>query len=328
MKHHNNPNEFQDLGLGTRTTGRGERMLNQDGSFNVDRRGLKYFEEKGIYHWLISMRWSRFVLLLFSGYVVINFLFAWLYMIAGTNNLDGMTAVTFGGRFMEAFFFSSQTLTTVGYGRLNPAGMWSNIIAAVESLAGLMTLALATGILYGRFSRPSAKILFSHNALISPYKDITALMFRIANQRSNQLIELEASISFSFLNKHDRSHREFRNLVLERSKINFFPTTWTIVHPIDDDSPLRNFKKQSDFLEHEAEVIILLKAFDDTFSQTVYNRSSYRAEEIVFGAKFDIIFGQNDKGIVTVDLHRINEYNEVKLPDYVYEETEKEMAKA
>jgi inward rectifier potassium channel len=267
------------------------------------------------------------MLLLFSGYVVMNIIFACLYMMAGIDNLDGMSAVTTSGRFIQAFFFSSQTLTTVGYGRLNPHGLWANAIASIESLSGLMTLALATGILYGRFSRPSAKILFSTNALIAPYKDITAFMFRIANQRSNQLIELEASVNFSFLNKHDRSKREFRALTLERSKINFFPTTWTIVHPIDDDSPMRYFQA-NDFLDSEAEIIILLKAFDDTFSQTVYNRSSYRAEEIVFGAKFDIIFGQNEKGVVTVDLHRINEHHEVKLPDYVYAELEQEIERS
>src|SRR6185312_5299264 len=123
---HHSSTDFQDMGLGTRTTGKGERMLNQDGSFDVDRRGLSYFEEKGIYHWLISMKWPRFMLLLFSGYVVTYIIFAFLYVAAGLNNLDGMKAVSFSGRFMEAFFFSSQTITTVGYGRVNPVGMWSN----------------------------------------------------------------------------------------------------------------------------------------------------------------------------------------------------------
>src|ERR1017187_10472477 len=122
------PNEFQDLGLGNRTTGKGERMLNQDGSFNVERRGLKYFEEKGIYHWLITMTWPRFVLLLFSSYLVVNTAFAILYVLAGLENLDGMKVLSFPGKFLEAFFFSAQTVTTVGYGRLNPVGFWSNII--------------------------------------------------------------------------------------------------------------------------------------------------------------------------------------------------------
>src|SRR6185437_84976 len=177
---HHSSTDFQDMGLGTRTTGRGERMINQDGSFNVERRGLSYFEEKGIYHWVIAMPWSRFMLLLFGGYIVINLVFASLYMAAGLQNLDGMKAVSSGGKFLEAFFFSAQTFTTVGYGRLNPVGVLSNIIASTESLCGLMALALATGILYGRFSRPSAKILFSHNAIIAPYQDMTAFMFRIA----------------------------------------------------------------------------------------------------------------------------------------------------
>src|ERR1700722_658814 len=108
-------------------------MLNQDGSFNVERRGLRYFEEKGIYHWLISMTWPRFVLLIFIGYSILNVFFASLYMMAGLENLDGMKAVTFAGKFMEGFFFSAQTLTTVGYGRLNPQGFYANTIASIES---------------------------------------------------------------------------------------------------------------------------------------------------------------------------------------------------
>jgi inward rectifier potassium channel len=306
-------NEFQDLGLGTKVTGKGERMINPDGSFNVERRGLKYFEEKGIYHWLISMPWNRFVLLLISGYLVLNLFFSALYCIVGLETLDGMRATTYTGKFAEAFFFSAQTFTTVGYGRVNPVGFWANVIASVESMGGLMAFALATGILYGRFSRPQVKILYSGNGLISPYRDITAFMFRIANQRSNQLIELEASVTFSFLNYEDRSKREFRVLKLERKSINFFPTTWTIVHPIDEDSPMRDFSKK-DLLAMEAEVVILLKAFDDSFSQTVYSRSSYKAEDMVVGAKFVNIYGQNAKGITTVDLHRINEHVMVEIP--------------
>jgi len=313
MKKQAEKNDFQDLGLGTRVTGKGERMINQDGSFNVERRGLSYFEEKGIYHWLISMPWGRFALLILAGYLVLNFVFAGLYVLVGLETLDGMRATTFGGKFMEAFFFSAQTFTTVGYGRVNPIGFWSNSIASVESMGGLMSFALATGLLYGRFSRPSAKILFSQNALVSPYRDFTGFMFRIANQRSNQLIELEASVTFSFLSKHDHTKREFRSLTLERQKINFFPTTWTIVHPITEESPMFGFDQQ-DFLDSEAEIVILLKAFDDTFSQTVYSRSSYRAEEIVYGAKFNIIFGQNSDGVTTVDLHRINEFSQVEMP--------------
>jgi inward rectifier potassium channel len=305
--------EFQDLGLGTRTTGRGERMINQDGSFNVERRGLSYFEEKGIYHWLISMPWKRFVLLVLAGYILLNLFFACLYVIVGLETLDGMKAVSSTGKFMEAFFFSAQTFTTVGYGRVNPVGFWANSIASIESMGGLMAFALATGLLYGRFARPSVKILFSKNALIAPYRDTYALMFRIANQRSNQLIEVEVSVSFSFLNKADRSKREFRGLDLERQKINFFPTTWTIVHPITEESPLRDFNYQ-ELMDSECEVVILIKAFDDTFSQTVYSRSSYRAEEMVWGAKFNIIYGQNSDGVTTVDLHRINEYAPADLP--------------
>jgi inward rectifier potassium channel len=309
-------NEFQDLGLGTRTTGQGERMVNPDGTFNVERRGLSYFEEKGIYHWLISMPWSRFVLLLVGGYILLNLVFALLYVVVGLDNLDGMRASSSMGKFWEAFFFSAQTFTTVGYGRVNPVGFSANIIASIESMGGLMAFALATGILYGRFSRPSAKILFSDNAIVAPYRDGTGLMFRIANQRSNQLIEVEVTVTLSYVDENDRSKRLFRGLDLERRSINFFPTTWTVVHPITEDSPLYFFTPE-DFINKETEILILLKAFDDTFSQIVYSRSSYRGEDIVVGAKFNIIFGQNNKGVTTVDLHRINEFAMVNLPEKI-----------
>jgi inward rectifier potassium channel len=307
-----NSSEYQDLGLGTRTTGRGERMVNPDGTFNVERRGVSYFEEKGIYHWLISMPWSRFVLLLIIGYLLLNLVFACLYVIAGLSSLDGMRATSSGGKFMEAFFFSAQTFTTVGYGRVNPVGFWANIIASVESMGGLMAFALATGILYGRFSRPSAKILYSKNVLVAPYREGTGLMFRIANQRSNQLIEVEVTVTFSFVDENDRSKRLFRTLDLERRTVNFFPTTWTIVHPITEESPISGFT-ENDFINKESEILILIKAFDDTFSQIVYSRSSYKGEDIIVGAKFNIIFGQNNNGITTVDLHRINEHTLVEL---------------
>jgi len=304
--------EFLDLGLGNRNTAKGERMVNPDGSFNVERRGLSYFEERGFYHWLISMPWGKFGFLLIVGYLVLNFVFASLYYLAGLDGLDGMRAASFSGKFMEAFFFSAQTFTTVGYGRINPTGFWTNIIASIESMGGLMAFALATGILYGRFSRPNAKILFSENAVIAPYRNMNAFMFRIANQRRNQLIEIEITLTYSFVNSQDRSKREFRGLDLERRTVNFFPTTWTIVHPITDDSPMKGMTWQ-DFIDKEVEILILIKAFDDTFSQTVYKRSSYKAEDIIVGAKFNIILGVNSKGVTTVDLHRINEHERVDL---------------
>lgn len=297
---------FQDMGFGTSVAGR-QRMVNQDGSFNVKRRGRSYFEIKGIYHWLIRMSWFHLMLLILSGYIVVNSIFACVYMAVGVDHLDGMEWKDGWGKFSEAFFFSAQTFTTVGYGRVSPTGFGANLVAAMESMLGLISFALGTSILWGRFSRPSAKILFSSNALISPYGEGKGFMFRIANQRDNQLIEVEVSVGFSMLSETDTTKRDFYGLTLERKSINFFPLSWTIVHPIDEESPMYGISL-AELKRRHAEWLVLIKAFDDTFSQTVYQRSSYKAEELVKGAKFNPIFGSDENGQTMLDLHRINEY--------------------
>ena len=279
------PKQANDLGFGTHDHGFGRRSLNRDGSFNVVRKGVPFFNTFETYHRLISMPWLRFNLYVLFLYFIINFIFACLYYIAGIDNLAGIAAKSNADKFWEAFFFSAQTLTTVGYGRVSPVGNFASTIAAIESMLGLLAFALATGLLYGRFSRPDARIKFSTNALISPYKNVSALLFRIVNERRNQLIEVEAALSLSMLHDKHSNTRTFHTLKLERDKINFFPLSWTIVHPIDEHSPLWGLSEK-EFREKDIEVIALIKAFDDTFSQTIYTRLSYKDFEVVWGAKF------------------------------------------
>src|ERR1035437_3010703 len=205
-----------------------------------------------MYHTLITMSWSRFNLLVLCIYLVANLLFASLYLIAGTDSLEGAKGINMMGKFWDAFFFSAQTITTVGYGKISPQGFYPNIIAAVESMMGLLGFALATGLLYGRFSRPEARIKFSAKALRAPYKSMNAFMFRIVNERKNQLIEVEAAISVAMLDETDPKNRKFFNLKLELTKINFFPMSWTIVHPIDENSPLWGMT-EADFKQRDIE---------------------------------------------------------------------------
>jgi len=303
----------KDLGFGTRTQEKGARLLNQDGTFNIERRGLKRDWSTNIYHTLITMSWSRFSLLVLSIYLFANLIFANLYLIAGSDSLDGTKGLNTLSKFWNAFFFSAQTITTVGYGKITPQGFFPNAIASIESMIGLLGFALATGLLYGRFSRPVAKIIYSHNALIAPYHEGRGFMFRLANARKNQLIEAEIQAVLS-LNEmiHGKSTRTFHVLKLEREKINFIFSSWTIVHPIHEDSPFHNLSLE-DLINAEAEITILLKAFDDSFSQTVYSRSSYKAEEFVWGAKFSNIHGRTKNGAY-VDLHRIGEFEKAELP--------------
>ncbi len=215
---------------------------------------------------------------------------------------------------MEAFFFSSQTLTTLGYGRISPVGTLASAAAAVESMMGLLGFALATGLLYGRFSKPEARILYSHNAVIAPFKDKTALMFRIVNERKNQLIEVEASLTLSL--KSDQVNvRRFLALTPDIKKINFFPLNWTIVHSIDEESPLFGLTEQ-EANDLDAEVIVLIKAFDDTFSQTVYSRSSYKYSEIIWGAKFKSMMELGTPQGTILHLDKLNDFEKVELPKF------------
>jgi inward rectifier potassium channel len=297
--------EYKDLGFGTKVYSQNRRFINPDGSFNVKREGLPYFSTLNFYHTLISMSWLRFIILILITYLLANIVFAIVYLLVGIENLTNIDGTTPFHKFMEAFFFSAQTITTVGYGRVAPISIPAGAVAAIESMIGLLGFALATGLLYGRFSRPVAKIIFSKNAILAPYRDGKGLMFRVANERKSQLIESEVQVTLTML---DESKQKvlFETLNLERSKINYLALSWTIVHPIDDSSPLKNLT-QKDIEERDVEILILLKAFDETFSQTVYARSSYKYNEIEWGAKFaSIIKGSDDK--TTLQLDKINDF--------------------
>jgi inward rectifier potassium channel len=208
--------------------------------------------------------------------------------------------------FLNTFFFSVQTFATVGYGGIHPIGILSNIIASLESMAGILSFALATGLLYGRFSKPSAKIIFSEKAIITPHKDGTALMFRIANARSNILMEMKASAMVTFLDKGEHQfNRKYYPLNFEINFINFFPLPWTIVHPINEDSPLFQ-KTPEDLKKLEAEILIMIKGFDDSFSQQVITRYSYKYNEIDWEVKFIRAFTTDETGETIVNLDKIS----------------------
>lgn len=305
--------EFRDLGLGAKVSNQGLRMINRDGSFNVKRRGLSFLQSLSVYHSLIRISWLKFNLLLVVSFVAVNGFFAILYMLAGLEHLIGAVGGNPLERFSEAFFFSTQTFTTVGYGRISPAGFLTNSIATFESMAGWLYFAMAAGLFYGRFSRPHARIIFSKNAIVAPYRGITAFEFRIANERNNQLIEVEAQVLLARRELYNgQAKRTFYPLSLERTQVTFFPLTWTVVHPIDESSPLFG-ATQENLAETDAEFLILLKAFDDTFSQTVHARSSYKHDEVVVGATFATIYGTDANGKTTVELHKIHDIERIEL---------------
>jgi len=298
----------RDLGFGSVVSqDLAERLLNRDGSFNVHRRGLGFWRSLHAYQVLQSMSGVQFAGVIAGSFLVINLLFALAFTSLGPEALQGNSST--GTGFWRAFFFSVQTFTTIGYGNVVPVGFAANLVDTLESLVSLLMVALLAGMIFARFSRPSAKIVYSDRAVVAPYRGITAFEFRIVNARRNEIIEVQAKLLFSRFERTDRGLiRQYYQLALERDRVTFFPLTWTIVHPIDETSPLHGLNAQ-DLADSKGEFLILLNGVDEGFSQVVYSRTSYTADEIVWNARFASVFTKPSRGRpVMVDLenfHRI-----------------------
>jgi inward rectifier potassium channel len=301
--------EFKDLGFGTEVArGARQRLLNRDGTFNVTREGLNPLSALSLYHWLLIISWSKLLGFLTASYVAVNALFAFAFLVCGPDALQSATGSFAGHPFYRAFFFSVDTFATIGYGNIIPVGVAANTLVTIEALVNILAIALATGVIFSRFSRPSARIVYSRNAIVAPYREKTALEFRIANGRTSQLIEVQIQVILTKLEQVDgTSVRKFYDLELERQHVVFFTLSWTVVHPIDPSSPIWGFTKQ-DLLDADAEVLILLTGTDETLSQTVHSRTSYKAHEIVWGAKFSNMFLRTEAaGIIGMNLNRIHD---------------------
>jgi inward rectifier potassium channel len=309
------PDAARNLGFGNRiAVDSRQRLLNRDGTFNVERAGLRGRHTFAPYHALLGMGWGRFLAIIATFYVVVNALFAVIYLACGQQSLVGPGFPghsSLFSNFFRAFFFSVETFGTVGYGNIAPIGMGANSIMTVESFVGLLSAALTTGLVFARFSRPNAAIIYSKDALIAPYRGISAFMFRCANERSSQLIEVTVQLMYSWINVRPNGERvrEFTSLPLEFDKVTFFALSWTVVHPIDESSPLYHSTPE-DLVAQEAEFLVLLSGNDDTFAQTVHSRTSYKANEIVWNARFRSMFIESpERGTTGMDLSRIHEYD-------------------
>lgn len=307
-----------DLGLGRRLVDEsGPRLLNPDGSFNVERHSGSFFHSLHLYHSLLTISWPRFLLLVAGFYFLVNLSFAAGYVLCGPGALAGSAATRPAGRLLEAFFFSVQTLSTIGYGGLAPGTTAANVLVTLEAITGLLIVALAAGLFFARFSRPRAKILFSDKAVIAPYHGATAFEFRIANQRHSQLSNIEATVVMTRrTTRGGKPARSFHPLKLGRDRIMFMPLHWVVVHPIDEQSPLRGVTRE-EFEQSAPEFLILLTAHDETFAQTVHVRSSYKGPEVVWDAKFLSIYCPPRNGRVSIDLEKIHHIERLPLQDSV-----------
>jgi len=306
--------DSKDLGFGAVVTRESRlRLLNRDGTFNVRRRGLGFFESLSAYHTLLTMSWPHFLVLVVAAYFAANMVFAGAYLVCGPGALMG--PLVGDSRWLQAFFFSVETIGTIGYGQIAPASTAANVVMTIESVSGLVGLAIVTGLLFARFSRPIAAILFSRWALIAPYRGIQAFEFRIANRHKNELVELEAKVLYSHTRERGgRRMREFQELGLERRTVVFFPLTWTVVHPIDETSPLQGITPEQ-LVAEDAEFLVLLQGTDETFAQRVHARTSYKPHEIAWHARFiDVFQPPAPDGMLAVNVGRLHEFERLVAP--------------
>ena len=305
----------RDLGFGSVVTGQSrQRLLNADGTFNVQRAGLPFLSSLNLFHTLLSMSWRTFLLLVLLLYFMSNVVFGAIYASLGPDAIIDTTTNPMTNILVRGFFFSVQTFATIGYGTIHPSGIVPNLLVTLESYYSLLANALITGLVFARFARPTAKIIFSDVAVIAPYRGIEGLMFRLVNGRSSQLIEVGIKVLFArFVNEDGRAVRRFDFLDLERKTVTFLPLALTVVHPVTDDSPLKGLT-QDDLTRTDAELLILLTATDETFAQVVHTRSSYKPHEIRCGNKFVSIYNEVDEGEpISIDIRKLSQIEPAEL---------------
>lgn len=307
-----------NTGFGSNSKNYGGRFVNKDGMPNIEKSGIGYFERLSWYHTLLIMSRLKFIFTIVVFYISINIVFGFIYFLMGPEDIMGIDSVNHLHNFAESFFFSCQTFTTVGYGRISPVSFLASAVSSLEALLGLLTLAVITGLLYGRFSRPKAYIRFSKDALLAPFQGGQAIMVRLAPYKNTLLTDAEAKITLGLVVEEDGNMvNKFYVLPLEYSSVNSLNLSWTIVHPIDKKSPFYNFSEE-DYQNIKGEMIVYVKAFEETFSNMVVARTSYTLDEIVIGAKFSSMYHKANAGDKTVlHLDKLNEYTRSALPENI-----------
>jgi inward rectifier potassium channel len=312
-----NPSSRQnnDTGFASNSNETGGRFINKDGSYNLVKEGMPFHKRFSIFNDMLNLPLWKFITLIFVFFLLINFIFSVIYYAIGYQQLDGLINGSQWKIFREIFYFSTQTFTTVGYGHVNPVGDAANMVAATEALTGFLSLAIATGLIYGRFSKPKSYLIFSEQALVSPYKEGTALMFRFAAFKDKHaLTDVEIKVNAGLLLEEDRkTDYKYFSLNLERTKVESMPMSWTVVHAIDENSPLHGFT-QEDMKTADVELYVMLRGFDDVFSNYVQQRTSYTFNEIFFNRKFAPMYRESEDGKTTIlELHKLNMHNAVDI---------------
>jgi inward rectifier potassium channel len=305
-----------DTGFGTNADNYGGRFINRDGTFNMRKEGMPFWSRFSIYHTMLNLPTWKFGAVIILWYIGVNLIYTFLYLFIGVHQLGGITAITGWAQFRQVFYFSAQTFTTVGYGRINPVGDAANLLAALEAVNGFLSFAVATGLIYGRFSKPQSYLIFSDYALVAPYHDKQGLIFRFASYKDNHIltnVEIQVTIGLQLQeNGESQPHYKYFDLALERNRVDSLPMNWTVVHPIDENSPLVGFTEE-DMKTADVELYVLIRGFDDVYSNFVLQRTSYTYQEIKFNKKFVPMYRESDDGKTTIlELHKLNQYIELK----------------
>jgi len=292
--------EIKDPGIGYNSKIGAQRLINNDGTSNIiHHNSSSSFSE--LYTYLITISWGMFFMYVFLGYILINALFALGYLAIGIEQITTPSNNMFED-FMNACYFSAQSLTTVGYGAMSPKGTSSSLLAAFEALTGLLSFSFITGLLYGRFSKPTPSVEFSNKIILREFNGGTALMFRLMNVRKSMMIEpsIQVTMSIPEMNNNGEVKRSFYILELERSNIMYLPTMWTIVHQINDESPLSKYSKE-ELKNLNAELFVLVNYYEQSFTQKLYQLYNYSLNDLEFNKKFVSTINYNTDGFVVLD---------------------------
>jgi inward rectifier potassium channel len=279
------------------------RIVNPDGNFNVARRGVSKFDWGDLYHALLTLSWIKLFAVVGAGYIITNVLFAFLYLAAG----DGVEKMR-EGSFSDAFFFSVQTMATIGYGAMYPKTLFANILVAIEALLGLLGVSMGSGLVFARFSLPKARVMFSRLMVIAPHNGVPTLMFRVANERQSWILEaiVNVSLVINEITQEGQTMRRFYKLPLYRDRSSLFALTWTVMHPVNESSPLYGVTFD-EMLEKEMEILITLTGIDQTVSENIHAHHSYIPAEILWNHRFADILSKTPDGRRSVDYNRFHD---------------------
>ena len=279
------------------------RRIAHIGNFELVWFGDGSFHWSDVYQWLLMTSWRNFFGLIVGVYFVINLLFALAY-VAGGDGIENAEP----GSFWDAFFFSVQTMATIGYGAMYPKTPYAHFLVTIEVLIGLLAVAMATSLMFARFSRPTARVLFSQVTVICPYNGVPTLMFRAANQRRHKIVEAQIRVHLLRWETSQEGHemRRFYELTLARAYSPFFLLSWMVMHPIDSTSPLYGETLES-LMAEEAQIVVMLTGLDEAGSGTVHASYLYTPADILWEQDFVDILTTCPNGARHIDYSRFHD---------------------